>query len=95
MRRCGYVVTAGRSGRALCKRRALMRTCAFGLQGRQIFVPGDGMSGFPRILDQVGLVDLKGAGDTSAAVDSSDVDALIAREQACAPVEPPVSSDLS
>ena len=76
-------------------RRALMRTCAFGLQGRQIIVPGDGMSGLLRALEQVGLVGLEGAGETSAAVDSSDVDALIARELACVPVEPLVSSDLS
>ncbi len=72
-------------------RRALMRTRAFGLQGRQIVVLGDGMSRFLRALEQVGLVDLEGAGDTSAVVDSSDANALIARELACAPVEPPVS----
>ena len=72
-------------------RRALMRTCAFGLQGRQIIVLGDGMSGLLSALEQVGLVDLEDAGGTSAAVDSRDADALIARELACAPVEPPVS----
>ncbi len=76
-------------------RRALMRTCAFGLQVRQIIVLGDGMSGLLSALEQVRLVDLEDAGGTSAAVDSSDADALIARELACAPVEPPVSSDLS
>lgn len=68
-----------------------MRTCAFGLQSGQIIVPADGMSGLLKALGQVGLVGLEGAGDTSAAVDSSDANALIARELACAPVEPPVS----